>query len=280
MLKLSKMNLEEIAKDIRNIIDERQKELNLSFIEEDHIYHMNGRSDYPSVSKIIKKFYKEFPGEEIAYRKAKGDEKKANAFLKEWSDSANYAANLGSRVHYFLEKKLIESYGDYKDVREPIFECDMSQKIVSERMIQSGVQYLNLMKERGAVLLDTEMILGDPELGYVGQPDKVWLIPNKDKSNFGIIITDWKTNKDKSFQINDFTEKMFKPFENYNSTALEHYYIQLPLYGRLLLKMLSQSKYGTIKLYGCIVCHLKKDGGFVEYRVPKEFSDIVFDLEI
>ena len=236
------MNLEEIAKDIRNIIDERQKELNLSFIEEDHIYHMNGRTDYPSVSKIIKKFYKEFPGEEIAYRKAKGDEKKANAFLKEWSDSANYAANLGSRVHYFLEKKLIESYGDYKDVREPIFECDMSQKIVSERMIQSGVQYLTLMKERGAVLLDTEMILGDPELGYVGQPDKVWLIPN--------------------------------------STALEHYYIQLPLYGRLLLKMLSQSKYGAIKLYGCIVCHLKKDGGFVEYRVPKEFSDIVFDLEI
>jgi hypothetical protein len=156
----------------------------------------------------------------------------------------------------------------------------MSQKIVSERMIQSGVQYLNLMRERGAVLLDTEMVLGDPELGYVGQPDKVWLIPNKDKSDFGIIITDWKTNKDKSFQPNDFTEKMFKPFENYNSTALEHYYIQLPLYGRLLLKMLSQSKYGAIKLYGCIVCHLKKDGGFVEYRVPKEFSDIVFDLEI
>lgn len=274
------MNLEEIAKDIRNIIGEKQKELNLSFIEEDHIYHMNGRTDYPSVSKIIKRYYKEFPGEEIAHRKAKGDEKKANAFLKEWSDSANYAANLGSRVHYFLEKKLIQSYGDYKDVREPIFECDMSQKITSERMIQSGVQYLNLMKERGAVLLDTEMILGDPELGYVGQPDKVWLIPNKDKSDFGIIITDWKTNKDKSFQINDFTEKMFKPFENYNSTALEHYYIQLPLYGRLLLKMLSQSKYGAIKLYGCIVCHLKKDGGFVEYRVPKEFSDIVFDLEI
>jgi hypothetical protein len=274
------MDLLKIAEDIRNIISEKQKELNLSFIEEDHLYHMNGRNDYPSVSKIIKRYYKEFPSEEIAHKKAKGDEKKAIAFLKQWSDAADYAANLGSRVHYFLEKKLIDSYGSYKEVREPIFECDMSQKIVSERMIQSGVQYLNLMKERGAVLLDTEMILGDPELGYVGQPDKVWLIPNKDKSDYGIIITDWKTNKDKSFEVNDFTEKMFEPFENYNSTAMGHYYIQLPLYARLLLKMLSQSKYGTIKVYGCIICHLKKDGGFVEYRVPKEVIDIVFDLKI
>jgi hypothetical protein len=274
------MDLLKIAEDIRNIISEKQKELNLSFIEEDHLYHMNGRNDYPSVSKIIKRYYKEFPSEEIAHKKAKGDEKKAIAFLKQWSDTADYAANLGSRVHYFLEKKLIDSYGSYKEVREPIFECDMSQKIVSERMIQSGVQYLNLMKERGAVLLDTEMILGDPELGYVGQPDKVWLIPNKDKSDYGIIITDWKTNKDKSFEVNDFTEKMFEPFENYNSTAMGHYYIQLPLYARLLLKMLSQSKYGTIKVYGCIICHLKKDGGFVEYRVPKEVIDIVFDLKI
>jgi hypothetical protein len=136
------------------------------------------------------------------------------------------------------------------------------------------------MKERGAVLLDTEMILGDPELGYVGQPDKVWLIPNKDKSDFGIIITDWKTNKDKSFQPNDFTEKMFKPFENYNSTALEHYYIQLPLYGRLLLKMLSQSKYEGINFYGSVICHLKPDGGYAEYKVPKEVNDIVFSMKI
>jgi hypothetical protein len=274
------MNLEEVAKDIRNIISERQKELNLSFIEEDHIYHMNGRTDYPSVSKIIKKYYKEFPGEEIAYRKAKGDEDKANAFLKEWSDSANYAANLGSRVHYFLEKKLIESYGDYKDVREPIFECDMSQKIVSERMIQSGIEYLNLMKERGAVLLDTEMVLGDPDLGYVGQPDKVWLIPNKEKTDYGIVITDWKTNKEKSFQISHFTENMFKPFDKYPSTALGHYYIQLPLYGRLLLKMLSQSKYEGINFYGSVICHLKPEGGYAEYKVPKEVNDIVFSMKI
>ena len=38
------------------------------------------------------------------------------------------------------------------------------------------------MEERGAVLLDTEIILGDPELGYVGQPDKIWLMFNKQKT--------------------------------------------------------------------------------------------------
>jgi hypothetical protein len=274
------MNLHEVAKDIKDIVAKRQEELNLTFIEEDHIYHMNGRSDYPSVSKIIKRYYKEFPGEEIANRKAKGDVFKAQEYLNEWAESANYAANLGSSVHFFLEQRLVHMYGDYKKIRQPVFECDLMQEIMSDRMISSGFQYLNLMHDRGAVLIDTEMVLGDPELGYVGQPDKVWLIPNKEKTDYGIVITDWKTNKEKSFQVSNFTENMFKPFEKYPSTALGHYYIQLPLYGRLLLKMLSESKYEGINFYGSVICHLKPDGGYVEYKVPKEVNDIVFNLKI
>ena len=43
-------------------------------------------------------------------------------------------------------------------------------------MINAGTNYLKLMKERGAELLDTEIVLGDPGLGYTGQPDKVWLM--------------------------------------------------------------------------------------------------------
>ena len=152
------MNLHEVAKDIRDIITKRQKELNLTFVEEDHIYHMNGRSDYPSVSKIIKKYYKEFPAEEIAYKKAKGDEDKAQEYLNEWAESANYAANLGSSVHFSLEKRLIHMYGNYKEVRQPIFECDLTQEIMSDRMISAGFAYLKLMHDRGAVLIDTEMV--------------------------------------------------------------------------------------------------------------------------
>ena len=69
-----------------------------------------------------------------------------------------------------------------KEVRQPIFDCDFEQILKSDRMVSAGIKCLELMKERGAVLLDTEMVLGDNELRYVGQPDKMWLIENKEKN--------------------------------------------------------------------------------------------------
>ena len=70
------MKLNEIAKEIREIISEKQKSLGLTFQEEKHIYTMDGKTDWPSVSKVLKNFYKPFPTEEAAYNKAGGDPEK------------------------------------------------------------------------------------------------------------------------------------------------------------------------------------------------------------
>lgn len=279
------MNLIEIAKEIREVVEDKKKELSLSFIEEDHVYFMKDqfgklRNNFPSVSKVIKKFYEPFPAEDIAYKKAKGDEIEMQRLLDEWSAAGTYATNMGSRTHFLLEKKTIEMNGDYKEVREPIFECDLEQEIKSNSMIKAGEKFLKLMKERGAVLLDTEMVLGHPELGYTGQPDKTWLIMNQEQTGFGLIITDWKTNKPKNFQINDFTKPMYEPFQEYPNNALGHYYLQLPLYARLLLKMLEGTKYENLKLMGCIIVLLGDNSDFEEYRVPKKVIDKVMNLDI
>jgi hypothetical protein len=274
------MKLSEISKEIREVISERQKQLGLVFEEERHIYTMNGTSDWPSVSKVLKKFYKPFPTEEAAYNKAGGDPEKQQQLIEEWAAAGDYSTNLGSRVHYVLEKVLIEKYGNYKEVRQPVFDCDLTQLMKSDNMISAGRRYLELMESRKVVLLDTEMILGDPELGYVGQPDKVWLTVNKTGDEFGILITDWKTNKPKNFQETNYTERMYKPFEKYPNNALGHYYLQLPLYGKLLIKMLQGTKYENIKLYGCIISHLKDDTFYDEYRVPKDIIDTVLDMDV
>jgi hypothetical protein len=274
------MKLNEIAEEIRLIIDRRQKEFNLTFEEDEHIYRMIGRTDFPSVSKIIKKFYKEFPAEEVSYKKANGDPEIQAKLLKEWADAGANSTNMGSRVHYFLEKELIGRYENYKELRQPIFECDLVQTMKGDAMISAGKKYLDLLNERNCVLLDTEMILGHPILSYVGQPDKVWLVENRDKTGYGILITDWKTNQPKNFKETTWTEKMFKPFDKYPSTALGHYYLQLPFYGKLLLKMLEGSKFEGLKLYGCIVVLLKDDGNFEEFRVPKDVIDIILGLDM
>jgi hypothetical protein len=274
------MKLNEIAKEIRDLIKERQQTLGLTFEEDKHIYTMNGRRDYPSVSKVLKQFYTEFPTEEAAYNKAGGDPQKQQQLIEEWAAAGDYSTNLGSRVHYMLEKSLIDKYGGYKEVRQPIFDCDLTQLMKSDNMIFAGKRYLELMESRKVELLDTEMVLGDPELGYTGQPDKVWLTFNKSGDEFGLLITDWKTNKPKNFQETSFTKRLKDPFGKYPDNALGHYYLQLPLYGKLLIKMLKGTKYENIKLYGCIISHLKEDTFFDEYRVPQDIIKTVLDMDI
>lgn len=278
-------DIKKVSQDIRDIIEEVKERLELSFIEEDHIYYMkdkNGkvRNNFPSVSKVLKHFYEPFPAEDIAYKKAKGDRVEMQRLLDEWSAAGSYATNMGSRTHFLLEKKTIDMYGGYKDVREPIFECDIEQELKSNSMIKAGEKFLKLMEERGAYLLDTEMVLGHPDLGYTGQPDKVWLIMNKEKTGFGLVITDWKTNKEKNFQINDFTKPMKTPFQKYPDNALSHYYLQLPFYGRLIKKMLEGTKYENISLLGCIVVLLKDNSEFEEFRVPSDVINKVMNLDL
>ena len=274
------MKLSNIAQEIRELVKTRQQELGLTFEEDKHIYTMNGRKDYPSVSKVLKQFYTEFPSEEVSYHKAGGDPQKQQQLLDEWAAAGDYSTNMGSRVHFVLEKNVIERNGNYKEVRQPIFDCDLTQIMKGDAMINAGKKYIDLMEERGAVLLDTEMVLGDPELGYTGQPDKLWLMMNKAQTEFGIVITDWKTNKKKNFQETKYTKRLKDPFGKFPDTALGHYYIQLPLYGKLLLKMLQGTKYADIKLFGCVITHLTDEAQFEEFRVPQEIVNTVLDMDV
>lgn len=191
------MDLKIIAKEIRDEIKKYQENNSLSFIEDTHTYFIkdeNGNitSDMPSVSTVLKSFYTEFDATTTkAFRDCGGDPKKEQQLLNEWAATGDYATNMGSRVHFLLEKYLVDLYGSYKEVRQPIFECDEEQINRGDQMIVGGKYFIKLMHERGAVLLDTEMVLGNRELGYFGQPDKVWLIKTSE-DNFGIVITDWK----------------------------------------------------------------------------------------
>ena len=279
------ININEAVKEIREILERKREELSLTFTEEDHkdmMVDTNGEvvDTHPSVSKVTKLFYEEFDAEGIAYKKANGNVEYMKELLKEWSDSGDYASNMGSRVHYHLEKETIDRFGGFKEVRQPIFDCDIEQITKGDSMISAGKRYLNLCEKRNLVLLDTEAVLGHPELGYTGQPDKVWLSVNASGTEIGLVITDWKTNKEKNFKTNQWTKKMYPPFHEYPSTALGHYYLQLPFYGRLLVKMLEGTKYENIKLLGCIVVLLKEDSEYEEFRVPKPVINTILDMDI
>jgi hypothetical protein len=278
------MDLKKIAQEIRDIISERQKEFQLTFEEESHKYTMldkNGvlKSDFPSVSKVMKLFYDEFPTEQAAFNKAGGDPDEAERLVNEWAELGRKSTNLGSRCHFFLEEHTLKEFGIDKVVRQPIFDCDAEQIIKSDTMIIAGKRYIELLKERGCVLIDTEIVLGHPELGYTGQPDKVWLVIGTN-GKVGILITDWKSNKPKNFEVTRYTKKMKSPFEDLPDNALGHYNTQLPFYGKLILKMLEGSKYEDIQLLGCIIVLITEEREYYEHRVSKKTMNKILEMDI
>jgi hypothetical protein len=278
------MDLKKIAQEIRDIISERQKEFQLTFEEESHKYTMldkNGdlKSDFPSVSKVMKLFYDEFPTEQAAFNKAGGDPDEAERLVNEWAELGRKSANLGSRCHFFLEEHTLKEFGIDKVVRQPIFDCDAEQIIKSDTMIIAGKRYIELLKERGCVLIDTEIVLGHPELEYTGQPDKVWLVIGTN-GKVGILITDWKSNRPKNFVVTRYTKKMKSPFEDLPDNALGHYNTQLPFYGKLLLKMLEGSKYEDIQLLGCIIVLITDEREYHEHRVSKKTMNKILEMDV
>lgn len=278
------MDLKKIAQEIRDIISERQKEFQLTFEEESHKYTMldnkgNLRSDFPSVSKVMKLFYDEFPTEQAAFNKSGGDPDEAERLVNEWAELGRKSTNLGSRCHFFLEEHTLKEFGIDKVVRQPIFDCDAEQIIKSDTMIIAGKRYIELLKERGCVLIDTEIVLGHPELEYTGQPDKVWLVIGTN-GKVGILITDWKSNKPKNFEVTRYTKKMKSPFEDLPDNALGHYNTQLPFYGKLLLKMLEGSKYEDIQLLGCIIVLITDEREYHEHRVSKKTMNKILEMDV
>lgn len=279
------INLKEVSQEIREILDNRRNAIGLSFVESKHIYYMKTNegsftTKFPSVSKIIKNFFKPFDAQGISSRMAKGDVEVQRQLLAEWKQAGEDSVNLGSRAHFEMEKYIVEQYENFKEVRRPKFYCDDKQIGRSDKMIAAGKKFIDLMHERGAVLVDTEMTMGDPTLGYVGQSDNTWIMLNREQTDFGFVVTDYKSNQPKNFEVMPYTEKLYPPFDDYPDNALGHYYLQIPLYGKLLIKMLEGSRYGDKKFLGGVIVLLKDDGTYVEYKVPQPIVNTMLNLDL
>jgi hypothetical protein len=44
--------------------------------------------------------------------------------------------------------------------------------------------------------------------------------------------------------------------------------------------MLKGTKYEDLKLYGCVVSHLKEDSLYDEYKVPQDVIDTILEMDM
>lgn len=94
------MDLNKIAKELNEILEEKRKELQLTFTEEGHEYSMLDekgvlRNNYPSVSTVEKLFYIEFDEKQKALDMCCGDVEEQKKLLEQWVLSGKYASDKG-----------------------------------------------------------------------------------------------------------------------------------------------------------------------------------------
>ena len=118
------MNLLEISKEIKDLIESRRQKIQLSFIEEDHIYFMlneNGelRSDFPSVSKVLKEFYNPFDDNLKSFQMSGGDVLVQRELLKKhFKNAAIYSSNANAEgVDLSHSKYFIIYSSDYSGAK-------------------------------------------------------------------------------------------------------------------------------------------------------------------
>lgn len=261
---------EHVAHYIRQLIDKYRQENQLTFEEETHKYSILNKTtgqvitDLPSVSKVYKRYKKQFDADTISLRVCKGDRVLAEALMAEWAANGTLQAHKGSYVHYHLEKHLNDIYAHKSDVRQPIFENVDMYQLEADAMIEQGKQWIRTMIDRGAYLVGTEIEMGSLRIGMFGQLDKLWVMQGKD-GNTGLVITDWKTNKPDKFEVTRFSDLMYKPFDYLLDTAHGEYSVQLGLYARLISEMTNYE----FPILGAIIVNVTPDS-YVEYRVDRK----------
>ena len=270
--------LEQKAKEVRDALEKFRASVNLTFTEENHRYTCDGIDKIVSVSGIVSRYHDGFDAEEVSMRMCGYDMAAAEALRAEWAEKGRVARLTGNYVHYHLEKYLVEEFNLDKEVREPILEgIDDAMIKKGNTLILAGKAQTEAMKKRGGILVDTEVVMGSPECGYVGQCDCAWLGQSPDGS-YKLMLTDWKTNKPAKFSESRFTNRLYYPFDASPDNAVGKYSLQIGLYEKLMLSMLKGSSVDDLEFANSIIVSLRQrpKGKYVEYGLDDQMRQLIY----
>lgn len=214
----------------------------ISFVQEAHKYTIDGvATNDLSVTRLIKKFKREFKREEMAARVAKKTGCSVQQVLADWEMNALYSTTIGTIAHKYIE-------GFYKnssfeaDVNTNILGYDEKQKIVQNLpiIIQYFQNFYNENKHLSCV--KNEFVVGDlNDTKICGTVDMLSFNSQTNK----LEILDFKTNK--KLQTTSKYSKLFYPFDDMDECEVNEYTIQLNTY-KYFIEKYTNIKIGDMKL--------------------------------
>ena len=209
------MTLKKIQ-EIKNDITKKFSGIVLN--EKTHVYDINGKTDFQSVTTFLGEFSTPFNAHMMSTIMARVYNKKnpiklkrdANWYKRYWKAKGDEASSRGHRVHQYAES--------YPDIPDP--SC----------IQESGVclWYESLDKDTYEILF-MELRMYDVKTKKAGTADLILL----NKKTGKLVIVDWKTNHASLLQC--YKKKRLKaPFNDMYDTKLNKYKLQLSQYKQML----------------------------------------------
>ena len=199
-----------------------------------HTYKVNGKQLTP-VSNVIKGFYEEFDTDQKAYEYALRHGGDPFEIAEQWRETGRVACDFGTSVHEFAER--------YFD--DPTLESSNGHE-------EAVVRFWNTLPPH-IIKLHSELRVYSERLQFAGTIDNLFF----DGKRGGVIISDYKTNKDlfKNFQ----GKKMLPPFDFLYDMPLSKYELQLSLYQIPLMEV-------GLKIVDRWIIWLKPDGMYERFH--------------
>lgn len=198
----------------------------VTFIEKSHSYLVDGQlSNSPSVTRLLKKFKKEFDKEGNAKRVAKRMRVSTNQVLADWEINNLYSTTLGSMLHKYIENfycnKRVEFEGKFDGLG-----FDEKKKI-GENLPKLIGYFQNFYEDyKHLICVKNEVVLGDVDDTKVcGMSDM--LCYNTQTDEFEIV--DYKTNK-RMEKKSKYGGILLYPFDDMSEGEINEYTIQLNTY--------------------------------------------------
>jgi hypothetical protein len=250
--------------DIRNKILKEFKDL--TFIEEGHKYFLNGQQ-LPSVSEVTHKFCQyPFNEKEQAERYAEKHGETPQYWLDQWKFTNLKATTSGTLTHEFGESLgwLRNGHPEFiTDSCKTKYIKDKGWLIPTRKKEESVLKFYDeLHPSLHFVLAETKVYSNKSEVSKVTNPYcgtfdlLMYFKDEKDESKSGLVVLDWKTNKELKKDFSRENGKMLlPPFSDYYEEPLSYYTLQLNLYSLCLAGI-------GLPPIGARVIWLKDDGTY------------------
>lgn len=191
----------------------------IEFHAEPHQYLYNGEA-FPSVTKLIHRWFPEFDAEAVAKKKAQREGGSYEALVREWSKKRDEAATFGSKIHLMAEKMIIENDDRSAD--------ELAQNEREQAYLEAVKESLRRIR-LGYEVIEPEKIVFSPRLRVAGTVDLLL----RHRATGEYVIADWKTNRE--IKTSAYRQELgFGPCHRIENCNFNHYSLQVSSYAELL----------------------------------------------